>query len=578
MKAVETAAVADMYNYMTGVKRAGNQAYDITIRGFKTSNTDKNAIMVDGLPGLSGKFASPPTIGVERVELVKGPMSVLYGQIQPGGFVNMITKKPRTTQAFEVDVRGQTYFGDKPSFGDRNGYAASADLTGPIDKDGKFLYRLIGEYSDRDLFRDYTNEKSNYFAPGLTWNISELTYVTLQYDHRYVKNAYDDGLAAPGFDINRVASRTTYYHEPGDAREETGDAYSMQAAHTFNDNLTWNFAARSVTNTNDDKAFASVAVRPNGTSLQRRARLLHAKNDYNYLDTNLNAQFKTAFVEHKVIFGINAGEDKAHQWRERFFNSGACPGPTCIDIDIYNPVYGRVPAMEDLPAFSAANLRQDRYHEPARFLTEVLETVRAAAPGLALGLRLSADSPAARAVAPALAPLVDYLHVAVGNSATFDGCSGIVPPPPAPRNLIAPLTGPFRLGPPLIATSRIVDPVEADEMIGRGAADAVGMTRALITDPAASVTSYPSPARSSAQSRAAASPPQSAISTRPFGRAPARTSQTCRSSTPASFCCGGTGRAPVATITRSGWRAVMASASAAVPSRSSTLPRPSRTW
>ena len=129
------------------------------------------------------------------------------------------------------------------------------------------------------------------------------------------------------------------------------------------------------------------------------------------------------------------------------------------------------------------NLRQDRYREPARFLTEVLETVRAAAPGLALGLRLSADSAAARAVAPALAPLVDYIHVAVGNSATFDGCSGIVPPPPAPRNLIAPLTGPFKLGPPLMATSRVVDPVEADEMIGRGAADAVGMTRALITDP-----------------------------------------------------------------------------------------------
>ena len=61
MKALETSNVADMYNYMTGVKRAGNQAYDITIRGFKTSNTDKNAIMVDGLPGLSGKFASPPT-------------------------------------------------------------------------------------------------------------------------------------------------------------------------------------------------------------------------------------------------------------------------------------------------------------------------------------------------------------------------------------------------------------------------------------------------------------------------------------------------------------------------------------
>jgi 2,4-dienoyl-CoA reductase-like NADH-dependent reductase (Old Yellow Enzyme family)/thioredoxin reductase len=129
------------------------------------------------------------------------------------------------------------------------------------------------------------------------------------------------------------------------------------------------------------------------------------------------------------------------------------------------------------------NLRQDRYAEPARFLIEVLAAVRAAAPGCALGLRLSADSAAARGVAPTLAPLVDYLHVAVGNSATFDGCTGIVPPPPTPRNVIAPLTGPFQLGPPLIATTRVVDPVEADELIARGVTDAVGMTRALITDP-----------------------------------------------------------------------------------------------
>jgi 2,4-dienoyl-CoA reductase-like NADH-dependent reductase (Old Yellow Enzyme family)/thioredoxin reductase len=129
------------------------------------------------------------------------------------------------------------------------------------------------------------------------------------------------------------------------------------------------------------------------------------------------------------------------------------------------------------------NRREDRYGEPARFVTEVLEAVRAAAPGLALGVRLSADSAAARAVAPAFAPLVDFVHVAVGNSATFDGCSGIVPPPPAPRNLIADLTEPFKLGPPLIATTRVIDPVEADGLVARGAADAFGMNRALITDP-----------------------------------------------------------------------------------------------
>ena len=129
------------------------------------------------------------------------------------------------------------------------------------------------------------------------------------------------------------------------------------------------------------------------------------------------------------------------------------------------------------------NLRSDRYADSSRFVVEVLRAVREAAPGLALGIRLSADSDAARTIAPELAPLVDYVHLAVGNSATFDGCTGIAPPPPTPQDLIGELTDPFQLGPPLIATTRVVDPAHADALIGAGVADAFGMTRALITDP-----------------------------------------------------------------------------------------------
>jgi 2,4-dienoyl-CoA reductase-like NADH-dependent reductase (Old Yellow Enzyme family)/thioredoxin reductase len=129
------------------------------------------------------------------------------------------------------------------------------------------------------------------------------------------------------------------------------------------------------------------------------------------------------------------------------------------------------------------NDRDDRFGDPAAFVTEVLGAVRAEAPGLALGLRLSADSPAARAIAPRVVGLVDFLHLAIGHSATFIGSTGIAPPPPTPRNAAAELTGPFRLGVPVLATTRIVDPGEADALIASGAADAVGMTRALITDP-----------------------------------------------------------------------------------------------
>lgn len=129
------------------------------------------------------------------------------------------------------------------------------------------------------------------------------------------------------------------------------------------------------------------------------------------------------------------------------------------------------------------NRREDEWAEPSRFLLAVLAAVRAAAPGLALGVRLSADSEAAKRVAGEVAGHVDYVGLALGDSSTYVGSTGIVPPPPVPENAIAVLTAPFQVGLPLLATSRIVDPVEADRLIGEGRCDAVGMTRALITDP-----------------------------------------------------------------------------------------------
>jgi 2,4-dienoyl-CoA reductase-like NADH-dependent reductase (Old Yellow Enzyme family)/thioredoxin reductase len=126
--------------------------------------------------------------------------------------------------------------------------------------------------------------------------------------------------------------------------------------------------------------------------------------------------------------------------------------------------------------------RDDEWAEPARFLLAVLEAVRRAARGLVLGVRLSADSEAARNVVGELAGSVDYVSVALGESSTYLGSVGIVPPPPVPENAIGDYAG-FRVGPPLIGTTRIVDPVAADRLVAGGAFEAVGMTRALITDP-----------------------------------------------------------------------------------------------
>ncbi|MDQ2984259.1 MAG: FAD-dependent oxidoreductase [Actinomycetota bacterium] len=128
------------------------------------------------------------------------------------------------------------------------------------------------------------------------------------------------------------------------------------------------------------------------------------------------------------------------------------------------------------------NLRSDEWADGRRFLTEVIRAVRSAAPSLCLGLRLSADSARLPAIAEVVRDeSVDYVSAALGDSSTYLGSVGIVPPPPVEENAIA--SKARRLGPPLLTTSRIVDIEAADRLIADGRADAVGMTRALITDP-----------------------------------------------------------------------------------------------
>jgi iron complex outermembrane recepter protein len=353
IKSLDMTSVSDLYNYMTGVKKAGNTGYDITLRGFKASGNDRNTIMVDGLPGLTGRYGSPPTVAVERIELVKGPMSVLYGQIQPGGFINLVAKKPKRDAATIIDLKGTSFAGDAHSLFDRNGYVLDVDSTGPLlDSGGKVLYRIVAEAAYKNGFRDFSYDRGVYFAPSLTWNIADSTSVTALIEYRKTRTSFDNGLAAPFSNIKLVAPITTTYQEPENYRDEKGLSASLQLSHTFGNGWRWNTAARYVDYDSDQKEFSSVSVRPNGLIMQRRARHLQTDRMYKFIDSNLTADFETGPLAHKVLVGVNAGEDRVHENRIKFFNSGACPGPQCLDIAIYNPVHGQTPAFDSLPAFN----------------------------------------------------------------------------------------------------------------------------------------------------------------------------------------------------------------------------------
>lgn len=353
MKAIETTNVADLYSYMTGVRRGGVSGYDVSIRGFKTTQADKGAILVDGLPGLSGRFGSPPTFASEHVEVVKGPASVLYGQAQPGGFINIVSKKPRDTFGVIIDLRANSFSGGGLSLGDSTGYNAGFDVTGPVG-DGRVLYRMVAEHTDRDTFRDGF-EEAQYFSPSVTWNITDDTTLGLSLEYRKRENAYDNQLVAPNKDARLIADIRTRYQEPDDLQEEEGYGGTLSFAHDFGDGMRLNAAFRSVDSEDNAHGFDNVAVLADLVTLQRRARQQLNKRTYNYLDSNLSIPFATGPVEHKLLVGVNAGIDTTDFERIQFFNGpttgpNAQPGPGRININIYNPVYGNVLPLDSYAA------------------------------------------------------------------------------------------------------------------------------------------------------------------------------------------------------------------------------------
>jgi iron complex outermembrane receptor protein len=354
IKALEAPEIIDLYRYMTGVNRGGQSAYDLSLRGFKTTSNDRNALMTDGLPGQVSRFASPPTIGVDHIEVVKGPASVLYGQAQPGGFVNIILKKPDKVRGGFLDIKATGYKADGLSWGDATGWTIGGDFTGPLDDKADWLYRAVFEVIDKDMWRDHTWNKSRYAAPSLTWNLSPATTLTFLAEYRYVKETQDLYLPAPSRDASLLPSRHIRLQEPDDYRTEEGHSANFFARHEFAEDVVWNFNARYVRNHDYTKWYDTVAMLSDGRTLQRRARQGDNNRKSYYFDTTISAPFQTGPVKHKLLAGLTGGYDDLDANRIQFVNGATTgplsrPGPGSLNIDIYNPVYGQAPSHEALP-------------------------------------------------------------------------------------------------------------------------------------------------------------------------------------------------------------------------------------
>jgi iron complex outermembrane receptor protein len=357
MQAVDTTRLTDLYGYMSGVQRAGPSGYDISIRGFTSGSTDPNSVLMDGLPGLPARTASPETADLARVEVVKGPASVLYGQDQPGGFVNLITKKPQAHQETNVELRANTYDGAGIPFGQKNGYTGIVDTTGAITGGDTLLGRAIVQYTNQQSFREFVLDKDFMVAPSLTWNISDRTRATLLLEYRRGNDSWDQGLVAPGFDSKLIAPITTRYQNPEDKEMEKGETATLLLHHAFSHSLSWDFNARSVYSEDYEIGADNSAILKNLTQLSRLDRAQDNHHHINFIDTSITDIFHTGPIGHRLLAGVTYGETIEDYNRIRSFKT------KLLNIDIYDPVIGYddafpPPASEPPQAHEWASAKQ----------------------------------------------------------------------------------------------------------------------------------------------------------------------------------------------------------------------------
>ena len=317
----------DVLDYVGGVSRQNNFGGlwdNISIRGLPGNENTGMATLFNGFSSNRGFNAPRDLAAVERIEFLKGPAAALYGSSEPGGTLNIVSKRPLWTAANSVEG----YVG---SYGLKRG---AFDSTGPVGD--RFAYRLNVAVEDRDSFRDNVKARREVIAPAFTWKLGRDT--VLEYSGEYLRHAtpLDRGVVAVDNRLGAV-SRRTFLGEPAD-----GDVTVTNQTHQLILSHEWTPAWRSRIGMSyretsiEGFSTEATALRANG-DLTRQRRYRDFASDDVALQAELQGIVKTGPVEHELLFGIESFRFDMDTRMLRANPTAAAP----YAIDIYNPVYGQ---------------------------------------------------------------------------------------------------------------------------------------------------------------------------------------------------------------------------------------------
>ena len=310
---------ADAAENISGVNRdvllAGDVGNALTIRGLPLgifSNYYRDGFAFDGM-------VPSDSTDVDRVEVLKGPASVLYGRATSSGIVNLITKEPLPTTHYTFTFQADRFGTVRPTF----------DITGPIGGSEKLFYRLNAELADASSFRNYFHDRRYFLAPALTWKPQKATTIRFLIEYLHSSTTTDYGIPALG-DRPAPVSISSYYGEPWQHSDLQNELGSVDVSH----NLSSRWVVRSrfratLTDWNYLDTSLGYLLPDNQTFTRYDENTAYPLRLYDW-QTDLTGIFKTGSIEHNFLMGFEYGFESVVQ---RGVFSDAPP------INLYNPVY-----------------------------------------------------------------------------------------------------------------------------------------------------------------------------------------------------------------------------------------------
>ncbi|MHC5204382.1 TonB-dependent siderophore receptor [Pseudomonas chlororaphis] len=304
--------------------------YDyVAMRGFNDGSVDN--IYLDGLKSMgdSGTYSTMQVdpYFLERVDILKGPSSVLYGRSSPGGLVALTSKKP----LFEPYHQIQATVGTQGQRG------MGFDFSGPVDDDKRIAYRLTGLADRSDTQFDHNKEKRYALAPTLSIDFTDDTSLTLQaYLQHDPDGGYHSGMPADGALHQRNGQRISenfFEGEPGiDRYERDQQSFGYQFEHRFNDVFTARQNFRYLdSKVKLDQVYGYGWTTPTSNELNRYYTGGDEKLHAFIVDNMLQAEFLTGATKHTVLMGADYQRRKTVvDW-----TSGSV-----APINAFDPVYG----------------------------------------------------------------------------------------------------------------------------------------------------------------------------------------------------------------------------------------------